>query len=111
MDEATGEAEPQTPPHASAEELLDDAIREALDFLTGWSRKMTDQERIEAATATLNGALQAAMRVEGAKPDSSAVELGRKGGLKGGKARAEKLSAKRRSEIAKKAAEARWSKS
>jgi hypothetical protein len=37
-----------------------------------------------------------------------AVELGRLGGLKGGKARAKKLSAKRRSEIAKKAAQTRW---
>jgi hypothetical protein len=34
--------------------------------------------------------------------------LGRRGGLKGGPARAKKLSKKRRSEIAKKAAEARW---
>jgi len=34
--------------------------------------------------------------------------IGRKGGLKGGKARAERLSAKRRSAIAKKAANARW---
>jgi hypothetical protein len=33
---------------------------------------------------------------------------GQKGGLKGGKARAEKLTPKRRKEIAKKAAEARW---
>ena len=38
----------------------------------------------------------------------AAVELGRLGGRKGGKARAKKLSAKRRSEIAKKAAAARW---
>ena len=38
----------------------------------------------------------------------AAVALGRLGGLKGGKARAEKLSAKKRSEIAKKAAAARW---
>lgn len=37
-----------------------------------------------------------------------AKEYMREGGLKGGKARAEKLSAKKRSEIAKKAAEARW---
>ena len=42
--------------------------------------------------------------------DPAAVELGRKGGLKGGKARAEKLSPERRSEIAKKAAAARWGK-
>ena len=38
----------------------------------------------------------------------AAVELGRRGGLVGGKARAAKLSKKKRSEIAKKAAEARW---
>ena len=38
----------------------------------------------------------------------AAVELGRLGGLKGGKARAEKLSKKRRSEIARKAAKVRW---
>jgi hypothetical protein len=42
--------------------------------------------------------------------DPNAVALGHKGGLKGGKARAKKLTAKQRSEIAKKAAKARWSK-
>ena len=35
-------------------------------------------------------------------------KIGRKGGLKGGKARAAKLTAKKRTEIAKKAAKARW---
>lgn len=40
--------------------------------------------------------------------DPLAVELGRRGGLKGGKARAEKLTSERRTEIAKKAAMARW---
>jgi hypothetical protein len=40
--------------------------------------------------------------------DPAAVELGRRGGLKGGKARAEKLSAKQRTEIARKAAATRW---
>lgn len=40
----------------------------------------------------------------------AAVALGRLGGLKGGKARAKKLSAKKLSEIAKKAAKARWKK-
>jgi hypothetical protein len=39
----------------------------------------------------------------------AAVALGRLGGLKGGKARAEKLSPRRRKQIAKLAAEARWS--
>jgi hypothetical protein len=40
--------------------------------------------------------------------DAKAVTLGRLGGLKGGKARAEKLSAGERTRIAKKAASERW---
>jgi len=40
----------------------------------------------------------------------AAVSRGRLGGLKGGNARAMKLSAKKRSKIAKAAAKARWSK-
>ena len=40
----------------------------------------------------------------------AAVALGRLGGLKGGKARAKKLSKKQRSESARKAANARWHK-
>ncbi|HEY0545687.1 MAG TPA: hypothetical protein VGC91_09950 [Pyrinomonadaceae bacterium] len=40
----------------------------------------------------------------------AAVALGRLGASKGGVARAEKLSPKKRKAIAKKAAEARWSK-
>ena len=42
--------------------------------------------------------------------DPAAVSLGRRGGLKGGKARAKKLSAARRKTIAKDAAAARWKK-
>jgi hypothetical protein len=38
----------------------------------------------------------------------AAVSLGRLGGLKGGNARAAKLSARKRSQIAAKAAKARW---
>ncbi len=41
----------------------------------------------------------------------AAVALGRLGGLKGGKARAEKLSKESRKDIATKAAAARWKKS
>lgn len=44
----------------------------------------------------------------GKKP--SAVTSGRLGGLKGGKARARKLSPARKRAIARKAAEARWAK-
>lgn len=43
---------------------------------------------------------------EGKNP--AAVELGRLGGKKGGKARAAKLTAEQRSTIAKRAAQARW---
>ncbi len=44
--------------------------------------------------------------VDGKNP--AAVALGRLGGLKGGKARAQKLSAERRKEIAENAARKRW---
>jgi hypothetical protein len=40
--------------------------------------------------------------------DPAAVALGRKGGLKGGKARAAGMTSEQRSEAAKKAARARW---
>lgn len=40
----------------------------------------------------------------------AAVALGRLGGLKGGPARAKKLSARQRARIASKAAKARWKK-
>jgi hypothetical protein len=40
--------------------------------------------------------------------DPLAVELGRRGGLKGGKARAAKLTPEDRRRIARRAAEARW---
>ena len=42
--------------------------------------------------------------------DPAAVELGRRGGLKGGKARAASMTPEKRAEIAKKAAAARWQK-
>jgi hypothetical protein len=40
--------------------------------------------------------------------DPAAVALGRKGGLKGGNARAQKLTPQERSAIARKASQARW---
>lgn len=42
--------------------------------------------------------------------DPNAVALGRKGGKKGGKARAAALTSERRKEIARKAAATRWGK-
>lgn len=49
-------------------------------------------------------------RPEDAKKDPAAVSLGRRGGLKGGKARAAKLSPQQRAQIAQKAAATRWKK-
>ena len=61
---------------------------------------------------TAFGVVQKATRQieEQPKPDIDYSALGRKGGLKGGKARAEKLTSEQRSEIARKAAQARWGK-
>jgi hypothetical protein len=48
---------------------------------------------------------------EDGEKDPAAVALGRKGGLKGGKARAAKLTAEQRSAAARRAAQIRWSSS
>lgn len=68
----------------------DDPNRSAFDAVTGLTRDATDHIK-----PTKNPAAQA---------------LGRLGGLKGGKARAQKLSPEERAAIAKAAAQARWEK-
>jgi hypothetical protein len=50
-----------------------------------------------------------AEKIEPPKKNPHAQALGRMGGLKGGKARADKLTAKQRRKSAKGAAKARWS--
>lgn len=66
------------------------------------------------ADINLLAASMVAQATEGSsvKPEKNpaAVALGRLGGLKGGKARAEKLSAKKRQDIARNAALSRWKK-
>ncbi len=52
--------------------------------------------------------LEKVKQAEASGKNLAAVALGRLGGLKGGRARAVQLSAKKRKEIAKKAAHARW---
>ena len=52
---------------------------------------------------------EATSKPEDTTKNPAAVALGRLGGLKGGKARAKKLSPERRRDIAEKAAKARWS--
>ena len=47
-------------------------------------------------------------RIQDLTRGSAAAEMGRRGGKKGGKARAKKLTKERRSEIARNAAAARW---
>jgi hypothetical protein len=53
---------------------------------------------------------QATEEEEKPQKNPAAVELGRLGGLKGGKARAAKLTPEQRKEIARKAANSRWGK-
>lgn len=57
-----------------------------------------------------NQAAKALVEKATQEKNPAAVSLGRLGGLKGGKARAEALSPERRKEIAQKAIKARWSK-
>ncbi len=69
--------------------------------LNQWAKRMVDIAIGEASDR------QPTPEEQGKDP--AAVSRGRHGGLKGGTARAAKMTAKQRSEIAKKAAKARWS--
>ena len=69
------------------------------------SRKPADLNRMAAAIMD-EATNENRDPYEGKNP--AAVELGRLGGQKGGRARAAKLTPEERSEIAKKAAAARW---
>jgi hypothetical protein len=71
------------------------------------SSKEADPNR--AAFAILNEAIGDGEPAEPERTkDPAAVSLGRRGGLKGGKARAEALSPEERKRIAQEAAAARW---
>ena len=63
---------------------------------------------IEQATREVEPAPEVPYDKPPPEKNPAAVALGRLGGKKGGKARAEKLSPERRSEIARAAAAARW---
>jgi hypothetical protein len=77
-------------------------------------KRPKDQNQLAAEIVRLaTGDDEAANAEESEEPDpvkAYLASIGRKGGLKGGKARAESLSARKRKAIAKKAAEARWKK-
>lgn len=67
--------------------------------------KRLDANQIAASTVA-----QATGTPRKTRKNPAAVALGRRGGLKGGRARADALTPEERSEIAKKAAQARWAK-
>jgi hypothetical protein len=71
------------------------------------SRKPKSDPNVAARSALL----QLIAKAEEEGKDPLAVALGRRGGLKGGKARADKLTAAERRDSARKAANARWKKS
>jgi hypothetical protein len=71
------------------------------------SRKRRPKDVIGNAVHVMKIATGEIEKPTAPEPDP-AKEYMRRGGLKGGKARAAKLSKKRRSEIARKAAKARW---
>jgi hypothetical protein len=62
----------------------------------------------EIAFSVVQQATGQAPKNRTSRKESGSSHTGRLGGLKGGKARAEQLTAKRRSEIARKAALKRW---
>jgi hypothetical protein len=86
----------------------------------GWARRgtlegMPDRSRKRPTDANelafqivgeATGEIEPAAEDDGKDP--AAVALGRKGGLKGGKARAASMTPEQRSEAARKAARARW---
>jgi ferric-dicitrate binding protein FerR (iron transport regulator) len=73
---------------------------------TAWQQRQQRQPARQVRFGLGDGRGGTAQDRRGQRP--AAVALGRKGGLKGGKARAESMTAKRRAESAKKAAKARW---
>lgn len=85
---------------------------ERISYLTGMKKlKKTPRDLNKLAAFIVDQTTnEEPVQEEQPKKNPAAVELGRLGGLKGGKARAESLSAKRRKEIAQKASAARWKK-
>jgi hypothetical protein len=72
-------------------------------------RSSPKEDEIEAARRVADIATGDRPKVD-PKVSKAAAALGRLGGLKGGKARADALTPERRVEIAKNAAETRWKK-
>ena len=78
------------------------------------SKKKDDKDLNEIAFSIVQQATGQIPKVAPPAPpkkNPAAVTLGRLGGLKGGKARAESMTPAKRTEIARKAAAARWKRS
>ena len=86
---------PATDPNVIAHEIL--------QALTGEPAGATSVEKASETPISLEGKY-----TKKPQKNPAAVALGRLGGLKGGKARAAKLTTKQRKAIAKQAARARW---
>ena len=76
--------------------------------ITHNARVTLEMEEVKPMIGDTNGNESSSTSAPGKNPH--AVAMGRLGGKRGGKARAEKLGAERRKEIARKAALARWKK-
>jgi hypothetical protein len=90
---------------------LERLCHEVLQFarIGGLPARVIDALEDASKGASVHGSLLP-ITPEDLKGESAAVTMGRAGGLKGGKARADALSARRRREIAKRAAATRWGK-
>ena len=91
------------------------AMLERLCYREGMEKKKKKQRDIaEIAYQTVQEATQEVkedLQPLAKEKNPAAVALGHLGGLKGGPARAKKLSSKKRKAIARKAAQKRWKKS
>jgi hypothetical protein len=94
--------------------LTSDALRRTLEGMPNRSGKRGQgpKDFSQIAYEVFQKAIGEIPKEEPPDPnkDPKAVTLGRMGGLKGGRARADSLTPEKRKEIAKKAAEKRWGK-
>jgi len=98
-------------PNANAARIVSESTDSSelpADIEAAWLAWSAGIQKVDERGMTLLKAAFEAGYEAGAIPD--AVTLGRRGGQKGGKARAVKLTSEELSAIAKKAAAARWSK-
>jgi hypothetical protein len=71
-------------------------------------KRPRDLNQLAAALVNEATGEQPAAPADAPEKDPAAVDLGQRGGLRGGRAHAETVTPEQRSEIATKAAEARW---